>query len=115
MNTNNRCPTKMSDGRLFTDYRTRYAVDNELLNKITDNNIIKSSYETRMYLQKNAENIMKQNYDATVNNIMSCAPCTADLKSPGTMLPEKYKTVCNEVSCNKMEVYPDGLGDGRSF
>lgn len=115
MSTNNQCPTKMSDGRLFTDYRTRYAVDMELLNKITDNNMVKSSYESRMYLQNNAENIMKSNYELTVKNIMSCAPCTRDLKSPGTMLPEKYNVICNEVSCLREEVNPDGLGDGRNY
>ena len=52
------CPIKMSDGRSFTDYRPRCMVNSELMTDLDNNNIIKSSYESRVFLQENAEKLM---------------------------------------------------------
>ena len=51
------CPIKMSDGRSFTDYRPRCAVNAELMTDLSQNNMIRSSYESRIFLQENAEKL----------------------------------------------------------
>ena len=53
------CPLRMADGRSMTDYRPKCIVNYELMNTITDNNLVKSSFESRLYLQQNADEIMK--------------------------------------------------------
>ena len=58
---NSGCPLKMSDGRPFTDYRPRCAINADLMTDLDKNNMIKSSYESRMYLQHNAEKIIEAN------------------------------------------------------
>lgn len=110
----NQCPTKMSDGRLFTDYRTKCMVSNDLTNQLKDNTITVSSYESRLYLQRNAEKLMAQYAQDAANNLM-CGPCTRPFTDPGTMLPEKYVIKCDKVSCSRSETNPIGLGDGRQY
>lgn len=110
----NQCPTRMSDGRPFTDYRPRCLVNNDLVNQLNEKNMPISSYESRLYLQRNADAIMeKQKQDAM--NRMLCGPCTRPFTDPGTMLPEKYVVRCDAVSCNRQLMNPDGLGDGRNY
>ena len=41
---NNLCPLKMSDGRSITDYRPKCIINYELMENMTENNLIKSSY-----------------------------------------------------------------------
>jgi len=55
------CPIKMADGRSFTDYRPRCMVNSELMTDVSKNNMIKSSYESRVFLQENAEKLMERN------------------------------------------------------
>lgn len=109
------CPIRMSDARAFTDYRPRFATNAELINTLSVQNMINSSYESRMYIQKNAENMMQQEYKKAVDTIIPCAPCTRPFNDPGTMLPERYQVECNGVSCTRREVNPNGLGDGRKY
>jgi hypothetical protein len=109
------CPSKMSDGRLFTDYRPRCNINADLLNDLTANNIIQSSYESRLYLQKNANKIMENNLKNAINNLMPCKLCDEKLNEVGTMLPERYVVKCDAVSCRREEINPDGLGDGRNY
>ena len=45
----------MSDGRMFTDYQPSCDLNNYIQNKYQ----IKNSHEYRIFLQKNAEQIMK--------------------------------------------------------
>ena len=52
-------PAKMSDARIFTDYRT--ATTREEYNKHTVNIIRDDDY--RLYLQQNAENILDNEWD----------------------------------------------------
>ena len=40
-----KCPIKMSDGRIFTDYRPRCAVNADLMTDLSNNNMIKSSFK----------------------------------------------------------------------
>ena len=104
------CPARMSDGRSFTDYRPRCAINAELMTDLTKQNLARSSYESRMYLQNNAENIMERNRTLSIENLAPCAPCKRPFSDPGTMYPQKYIVKCSATSCEKIEVNPDGLG-----
>jgi hypothetical protein len=109
------CPSKMSDGRAFTDYRPRCAVNAELMQEVIKNNMIQSSYESRMYLQKNAEYEMEKQRNSALERLIPCAPCHRPFSDPGTMYPERYIVRCDATSCTKQEVFPAGLGDGRAY
>lgn len=109
------CPSRMSDGRAFTDYRPRCAVNAELLQMVSQANMMQSSYESRMYLQKNAEAVMEKQRGMAVQNLAPCAPCTRPFNDPGTMLPNRFVVRCNGITCTREEVNPAGLGDGRDY
>lgn len=101
------CPPRMADGRNFTDYRPRcfqqYIMEDKLM----------SSFEQRMFLTQNAEDIMKKNAaQAYMTN--RCGPCEEPF-DVGTMLPENIKQVCNETTCSFNVSNPYGLGLGREF
>lgn len=110
----NQCPSRMSDGRIFTDYRTRCLLNDDIVSQLNKNNSTISSYESRLYLQRNAETIMEKNKQNASDNLL-CGPCTRPFTDPGTMLPEKYVVRCDNVSCLRQEVNPMGLGDGRNY
>lgn len=99
------CPLKMADGRAFTDYRPRCAIDFEAISK--------NSYDYRQYMIQNAEAIMQKNrnvaYDAN-----KCGPCVAPFNQ-GTMLPEQSMIKCNASTCTFSLVNPNGLGMGRQY
>jgi hypothetical protein len=105
----------MADGRAFTDYRPRCAVNSELYGLLSKAKMMASSYEARMYLQQNADEVMNIERNKAVNNIAPCAPCMRSTSDPGTMLPERYVVRCNGVSCTREEVDPYGIGDGRKY
>jgi hypothetical protein len=104
------CPIKMSDGRSFTDYRPRCQVNAELFNDLSIQNKMKSSYESRMFLQENANMIMERSRMQTIQNLAPCAPCSRNLDDAGTMYPQRYVVKCSATNCEKIEVNPDGLG-----
>jgi hypothetical protein len=105
----------MSDGRAFTDYRPRCVVNSELLTSVSRENMVQSSYESRMYLQNNGEQFMEEERQKAVNRLIPCAPCKRSINDPGTMLPERYIVRCDGITCNRVEVNPSGLGDGRAY
>lgn len=109
------CPSRMNDGRIFTDYRPKCIVNADLMQQLRSNNVTASSYDSRMFLQKNAEMIMQKQKEDAYNN-MDCA-CQAYDPNSGidTMAPEKYVVKCNSVSCYREEVNPNGIGDGRNY
>jgi hypothetical protein len=102
-------PSKMADGRAFTDYRPRCSVNADLYNNLSQNNLVNSSYESRLYLQNNAEKIMQSDRDKALSELGSCNP------KKSTILPEKYVVKCDSVSCTRTEIDSKGLGDGRSY
>lgn len=104
-------PARMNDGRLFTDYRPRCITNTEMMKDLYKKNITASSYDSRMYLQKNAEKIMEEQQ----NNAMENVRCTRPPTEVDTMLPEKYIVKCTNVSCVTEEVNPYGLGHGRKY
>jgi hypothetical protein len=109
---NKTCPSKMNDGRSFTDYRPKCISNSEFMYSLDDKNIIASSYESRLYLQHNAEEIMEQLRSTAEKNLM-CGVCP--VTNPGTMLPERYVISCDGVTCQRKEIDPNGLGDGRQY
>lgn len=109
------CPSRMSDARAFTDYRTRCAINAELFKLVNESGMVTSSYESRIFLQKNAEKVMDVNRENAVKNLAPCAPCTRPFSDPGTMLPNRYVVRCDGVSCTRTEVDAYGVGDGRNY
>lgn len=109
------CPSRMSDGRAFTDYRPRCAINAELMSLVAGAGMVQSSFESRMYLQRNADRVMDMQRSAGIANLAPCAPCLRPTNEAGTMLPERYVVRCDGVTCYRKEVDPQGLGDGRSF
>ncbi len=104
------CPVfNMSDGRHFTNYSSR-CVQN---NNISKNGNVMNSYEYRMYLQKNAEDLMKKNAEFALNDNM-CTPCF-DFDEAGTMLPEVSKFDCDGTTCSLVAGDKNGIGTGRNY
>lgn len=98
------CPPRMADGRHYTDYRPRCAKNFESLPKPM------SSFDYRMFLMQNAENIMQSNREHALKENM-CTPCT----KPTTMLPEQHVQVCDGRKCSFPVNDPQGLGVGRKY
>ena len=103
------CPPRMSDGRHFTDYRPGCHLNNQ----IKVNNKLLNSFEYRMYLTRNAKNIIHSN---RVNNCSKncCGPCQKPY-NVGTMLPESSKVTCNKNNCNVSNTDANGIGQGRNY
>ena len=96
------CPARMSDGRIFTDYRPGCFLNNS----IRASNKLINNFDYRMYLTRNADKIINYNKE-TSTKINSCDNCS------NTMLPESTKVVCNKEVCQQKVVNTSGLGQGR--
>lgn len=107
----NLCPTRMNDGRVFTDYRPRCMINNDLMSELSSQNMVNSSYESRMFLQRNADQIIEKQKQAA----MAKVSCKQYEGKANTMLPEQYVIHCDTVSCKRKEANPTGLGDGRNY
>lgn len=103
------CPPKMSDGRHFTDYRPRCAVNYPADFK----NAPMNSYDYRQYLINNAEALMSANLDRAFKD-NACGPCVEPFNQ-GTMLPEQNMQECNASTCKIWTSDTNGLGLGRKF
>jgi len=108
---------KMSDGRAFTNYEPRCVKNAYINEELEKNNMIKSSYEQRLYLQNNYDKIMEQERKRAMETITPCYPC-----NPGELINEKNKELdnkyiiqCDGVSCYKKMVNEKGLGTGNFF
>jgi hypothetical protein len=108
------CPPRMSDGRLFTNYRSRCDI-NYVTSREPGSTM--DSYAYRQHLLANGENIMKSMRECATNNA-KCGPCVEPFQV-GTMLPEQQIDVCDEKTCYRknVEIVPPegGLGLGRWF
>ena len=101
--------SRMSDGRNFTDYRPNFEMNAHLMN----NTKLVNSYDYRMFLNRNAENIMKKSHEYYFmkNGAFDC-------QKPyevGTMLPEKTRVVCNNHRCEVKLINENGFGEGREY
>jgi len=99
------CPLKMADGRAFTDYRPRCAVNFDSLTM--------NSYEYRQHLITNAQSIMQQQREVVYDR-NKCGPCVSPFNQ-GTMLPEQALVQCNASTCTFKVTNPSGLGLGRQY
>ena len=95
-------PARMSDGRMFTDFRQNCILNNNLSQG-------KGSWEYRNFLIENSEKI-KQNLVAEQEKITACTKC-----SDNTVLPVKTVLNCNPKGCNYEMNDPNGLGQGRKY
>jgi hypothetical protein len=102
-------PSRMADGRLFTDYRPNA----ELNRYIEEKNKIKNTHDYRMFLERNGQKIAKKNSDYifTKNGMAKCM----EPYHIGTMLQEKTRVVCDQHTCRVVEVNPNGHGQGREY
>ncbi len=93
------CPARMSDGRIFTDYRGAVHVDDLIryTNKITSN------YDYRMFLTHNAEQIMVLNNNYTKDKVQ-CTDCNFQ------EVPFQQECVYNQVSPKCRELNKNGVG-----
>jgi hypothetical protein len=83
-NSNNKyknCPALMSDGRSFTDYRAINHINNLLIS----NNNIENNYAYREFLTQNAEKIIENNKQISIEN-NKCDQCkdVTETKSEST-------------------------------
>ena len=95
-------PARMSDGRMFTDFRQNCILNNTLSQG-------KGSWEYRNFLIENSEKI-KQNLVAEQEKITACTKC-----SDNTVLPVKTVLNCNPKGCNYEMNDPNGLGQGIKY
>ena len=103
------CPPKMSDGRHFTDYRPNCFLNG----MVRDENKLTNSFQFRNFLQQNATELMDINRrHACQRNC--CGPCDQPFQQ-STMLPEKYKVICDQGSCRTVLNDVNGLGTGRVY
>lgn len=106
------CPPKMSDGRMFTDYRPR-CLTNFAVSHIEGNFDLPNSYEYRQYLVANASTLMAKDRQMAYKNNY-CGPCVEPYNE-GTMLPEKNTVKCDASKCSFYANDPNGLGTGRQY
>lgn len=93
------CPARMDDGRVFTDYRPSYHVDD----MIRYSNNVMGSYEYRQFLIHNGTNIMRVNSDYTQDKV-ACESCNS--KS----MPFHSLNNVNDVYSKKHVIDPNGIG-----
>ena len=110
-------PPRMADGRHFTDYRPSCDLNSE----VRRDNEIGDSFEARLFLQRNAEQLMdvNRNNACTKNCSAVCGDdVNDDVQNEGftsTMLPELNKQRCNDTYCEVIQNNPNGLGLGREY
>ena len=102
-------PPRMSDGRHFTDYRPSCDSNNSVRN----GNNITNSYDYRMFLTRNASQLIEVNnkHNYAKNGTFNCKKPYAQ----GTMAPELDKQVCNETNCAVSRNDENGIGLGRTY
>jgi hypothetical protein len=111
------CPLRMSDGRPFTNYNPRCAFNSFLNDKLNENNMIKSSYEMRLYLQKNHDEIVRLEREAAIKNVSPCTPCAFGelINDKNPELANKYLVKNDGINCYKSLVNNKGLGTSGFF
>ena len=101
-NKHPKCPPRMSDGRHFTDYRPQCYTNN----LVQQNNDIHNSYQMRMFMTHNADELMQLNRKMACDK-NCCGPCQAPYQV-GTMMPEKQAPVSGATMVNTGEPMPCG-------
>ena len=102
------CPNRMSYA-FISNWGNKCALISSEAKEILN----KDSYEQRMYLTHNAEELMKRNAEKFYLQ-MNCGPCVEPY-DVGTMLKEQQTQECNERTCTYRTNDPYGLGTGRKY
>lgn len=99
-----KCPPRMDDGRHFTDYRPHCHIEN----LIQRNNGTHSSFQNRLFLTQNAEQLMELNRkEACSKNC--CGPCQPPYQISTTM-PEGRAMVTNtDLPCGAKRSQPSSI------
>ena len=100
-NVNLDFPSRMADGRIFTDYRPNCVMNSSLSQG-------KDSFEYRYFLTNNGNAVEKQSLDQLEQSV-KCTSCTYD-----TVLPAQTVMNCNQGMCNTQLNDPNGLGLDRA-
>lgn len=116
------CPPKMSDGRHFTDYRPRCALNSRSNYMIADpkqkhgfTSPPLNSYDFRQYMIEKGEKLIEMNRESAFQRNM-CGPCVSNpTVDVGTMLPEQTVVTCNKSACSVGLNDAAGLGLGRQY
>ena len=116
------CPPKMSDGRHFTDYRPRCAMNSRSNYVIADprhkhgyTSPPLNSYDFRQYMIEKGEQLMEMNREGAFQRNM-CGPCMSNpTVDVGTMLPEQTMITCDKNACSIGLNDATGLGVGRQY
>ena len=104
--------SRMSDGRIFTDYRPR--IDQHLYDH--QSRPAEGTYEQRQEMIHSADDIIRRYRDSAFG-AASRGPCVEPFNI-GTMVPETDRFVCDKVSCARVPVAAGngmGLGTGRDY
>ena len=91
-------PAKMSDGRLFTDYKSSCIMNAKSLGM--------TSLDYRTFLINNGQQILNNNTDI-VNQIAGCGKC-----SNYAVFPPYYSVECNEDRCIENAIQTKGVNEG---
>jgi hypothetical protein len=106
------CPPRMSDGRIFTDYRPR--CDINFVDFLDASGRSMDSYKYRQYLTNNTDAILTRFRDNSYYSAR-CGPCMEPYNE-GTMLQEQERTYCDAKTCIRKVVGDgQGVGMGRDF
>lgn len=106
-NKNFDCPPRMSDGRIFTDYRSRCDIN------FLDDGKVLDSYTYRQFLLRNADELIG-GMRRTAYMAARCGPCEEPYHQ-GTMLPELEQDVCDTRTCSRRTLDGTGQGLGRWY
>jgi hypothetical protein len=98
-------PSRMADGRLFTDYRANCSL---LTPHPKGSPAFGASFEDKQRMQKRGSMLMHTDRTLTTARAgsMSCVD---------TMVPELTKRVCGWNGCTTMPAHAAGIGQGRLY
>ena len=113
------CTLRMSDGRLFTDYRPRCHVQGDFYRQIGIKETPFSAYDSRMFLQNHAVDLMQKDREQAHLRLGGCV-YKADFEQLATEMQTEAVVRCNPVSCTRaftpsMDVAAPVLGDRRDY
>lgn len=103
------CPSRMSDGRSFTDYSSSKC-------NFTYSKYGATSYDSRMYMIHNADEVIRQQRAASMESVCLAPPGLVPVPA------EQFVVRCTPETCSRDSAAgltpagtPAGLGDGRRY
>jgi hypothetical protein len=99
-------PVRMSDGRLFTDYRENCSM---LVPHPKGSPAFGASFEDKQRMQQDGLFLIGTDRSLTVMKAGTLGGCV------DTMVPELSKRVCGWDGCTTLPGHPAGIGQGRLY